>query len=184
MSGSIDLVVAVLGAIIIGVGGYFIRGSIEKKKEAKRLHQEATQKKEESKKIFTEHIDILSAKTFSIGRDIIFYTHSYDFDKEYQEYTDFDGTSIRKQNLEMKELAKQRALENLEIINQIDTSNYDDSHKEIKIIIDEYKNASANLRRIMTLKSDDDQKMNLLKNGDQSLQECYAKLMKAYDKFL
>ena len=166
IDGSVDLIVAILGAIIIGAAGFIIRGMIEKRK-AKKDTIETTEK------TIIKHNDVLSAKIFSIQRDIIMYRG---FIQDYN-YDQLKGSPIIKNIEEMKELSKHRVLENIDIILELNTNEYAEEYRKVHEVTETIKNNCSNLRNVLKIKSDDDQKADLLKTIDQKFSKQYQELM-------
>jgi beta-mannanase len=156
---------------VAGIGGYFLKGmadKINKKREDKEL----------TERLIKNHADLLSAKSISISRDITAYIHFYNFINEHINEEGFKESVFYQEFLEIKELSQQRLLENIESVLTIVTDNYDANYKNVKDIIEKYKNDCINLRRVLTLKSDDNQKVSLLKQIEENIRNNYVELMK------
>lgn len=165
-----DFVVTAVVAIL----GYFIGGAIhnrKKKKEARELEQ----------KTLKASVDLISPKFQSIPRDILLYIHSYTFIAQHENQTGFKESVFYKDMYELKQLCKIRIEQNIEEILDISVVELD-SNKPIKNIVENTQSLCKNLRNLMKVKSEDDQKARLLKEIEEDMKKQYQQLMTEYRK--
>ncbi|MGY0692636.1 hypothetical protein ACW2QC_07555 [Virgibacillus sp. FSP13] len=159
---------AVPSAVVGAVVGFFVKGSLENRKNKKKL-------KEKSIEAVKETNSVISSLNLQIGRDIRMYIHTTKILK--------DEADVNKPFLndykEMIELSKVRLSENCKVIIDLSVSDFKKLYPEAAEEIKKFQKTCRDLKRIVEIKTIDNQKLSLLEKIDKEIMDHYQKIMDA-----
>jgi hypothetical protein len=161
----------ILVAAITGIGGYYLRGLVESRKEKKASNVRSENKLKQFNNLF-------SKKSLSIQKDIIamkaFYTISTMYEQQHSGYEDEEVYISSK---ETHELCRVRILENIEEILAFPLEEINLNYSNAINIIEHIKNTLINLKRIIMLKSESENKGELLEEVTEKISRDYQAIM-------